>query len=236
MLILDDAQDLKERRMHGFFDDFEWYVITHRWTSLKADTNTTMDVDATSVGGRVLLFGLTADNDEVAIGTTNKQFNVVASKPLKFETRIQFAEGATNKLNVFAGFCSVGTTANTLVDNGAGMVTTYDGAVIYKVDGETVWRCGSSRGTTQYTTTSTKTAGGTSAQVLRIEIQPISTTDAEVTFFVDDAALVDTNLQPIKHTMVFASATQMQAAVGMKLGGANTESLYVDYIAAYQLR
>ena len=139
---------LREKGLFQIFDDFAWYVITHLWTSLKADLNTTMDIDASYAGGRVLLYGLTADNDEVAIGTTQKNFKDLADRPLFFEALVQFAEGSTNKLNVGAGLCSVLTTANTLRDDGAGLVTTYDGHMIYKIDGETVWRCGSSRGTT----------------------------------------------------------------------------------------
>ena len=227
---------MKDKLAYGFFDDFFWYVITHNWTSLKADTNTTMDIDAGYAGGRVLLYGLTADNDEVAIATTQKNFKDLADKPLFFESRVQFAEGATNKLNVFAGFCSVASSANTLVDNGAGLVTTYDGHVIYKVDGETVWRCGSSRGTTQYTTTSTTTAGGSSAQVLRIETQPEDATTCTTRYYVDDVQLRDTNGTPIVHTQLLASAAAMQAGVGMKIGSAAAESVYVDYIGAYQLR
>lgn len=227
---------MKEKSLFQIFDDFSWYVITHLWTSLKADTNTTMDIDASYAGGRVLLYGLTADNDEVAIGTTQKNFKDLANRPLVFEALVQFAEGATDKLNVLAGFCSVLTSANTLRDDGAGVVTTNDGHYIYKVDGETVWRCGSSRGTTQYTTTSGTTAGGTTAQKLRIETQPESSTECTTRYYVDDVQLRDTNGTPIVHTQLLASAAAMQAGVAMKIGSAAAESVYVDYIAAAQLR
>lgn len=227
---------MREKSFYGFFDDFFWYVITHLWTSLKADATTTMDIDASYAGGRVLLYTDTTDNNEVAIGTTQKNFKDLAGKPMVFECLLQYAEGATNKANIAAGFCSVMTTANTLVDNGAGMVTTYDGHVIYKVDGETVWRCGSSRGTTQYSTTSTTTAGGTSAQKLRIETQMEDSTTCTTRYYVDDVQLRDTNGIPIVHTQLLASAAAMQAGVAVKTGGSNAESVYVDYIGAYQLR
>ncbi|MGZ3316614.1 MAG: hypothetical protein ACXU95_04850 [Isosphaeraceae bacterium] len=236
MFNLRQAQALKEKDCYGFFDDFFWYVITHNWTSLKADATTTMDIDASYAGGRVLLYTDTTDNNEVAIGTTQKNFKDLANQPMVFEAKIQYAEGATNKANVCAGFCSVMTSANTLVDNGGGMVTTYDGHVIYKIDGETVWRCGSSRGTTQYTTTSTTTAGGTNPQVLRIESQPEDSTTITTRYYVDDVQLRDTNGIPIVHTQLLASAAAMQAGVAAKTGGSNAESIYVDYIAAYQRR
>lgn len=226
----------KDKTYFGFFEDFLWYVITHLWTSLIADTTPTMNIDAGSIGGAVLLYTDTTDNNEVAIGTVNKPFKDLADKPLVFEALVKYSEGATNKANIAVGFCSVMTTANTLVDNGAGMVTTYDGHVIYKVDGETVWRCGSSRGTTQYSTTSSTTAGGSTAQKLRIEIQPEDATTCTVRYYVDDVQLRDTNGTPIVHTQLLASAAAMQAGVAVKTGGSNAESVYVDYIAAYQLR
>ncbi len=227
---------VKEKTFYSIFDDFFWYVITHMWTSLINDATTTMDINAGYAGGAVLLYTDTTDNNEVAIATVQKNFKDLADKPLGCEILLKYSEGATNKANIAAGFCSVMSTANTLVDNGAGMVTTYDGHVIYKVDGETVWRCGSSRGTTQYTTTSSTTAGGTTAQRLRIEIQPEDATTCTVRYYVDDVQLRDTNGVPIVHTQLLGSAAAMQVGVAVKTGGSNAESVYVDSIAAWQLR
>jgi hypothetical protein len=57
-----------------------------------------------------------------------------------------------------------------------------------------------------------------------------------VRYYVDDLQLKDTNGTPIVHTQLLASAAQMQAGVAVKTGGSNAESVYVDYIAAYQQR
>ncbi len=227
---------LKEKSVYGFFDDFFWYVITHNWTSLIADATTTMNIDAGYAGGRVLLYTDTTNENEVAIATAQKNFKDLADKPLMCEGLIQFAEPATNTANVCFGFSSVMSTANMLVDAGAGPVTTYDGHIIYKVDGETVWRCGSSRGTTQYTTTSTTTAGGTSPQYLRIETQPEDATTCTTRYYVNDVQLRDTNGQPIVHTQLLASAAAMQVGLYAKTGSANALSVYADYISAYQGR
>src|SRR5262249_25012313 len=104
------------------------------------------------------------------------------------------------------------------------------------VDGETVWRCVSSKGTTQTITQSTKSAGGTTPQTLRVEVQPVDGSSAEVTFYVDDEPLKDTSGSVIKHTVAYASAAAMQAGVCAKAGGANSEVVNVDYLSAYQLR
>jgi hypothetical protein len=236
MKILDLPQDVRERRMHGFFDDFEWYISPHRWTSLAADAGASVAVGASAQAGTVVLTTGATDNNEAAVATTNSPFKMADDKPLFFEARVQYAEANTDDANVYAGFADGLNSANLLVDNGAGPKTSFSGAGIYKVDGETLWRCISSKGSTQTITQSTKSAGGSLAQVLRVELQPIDASSAEATFYVDDEPLRDAAGNVIKHTVAFASAAAMQAGVYAKAGGANSEVVNVDYVAAYQLR
>ncbi|MGQ0637315.1 MAG: hypothetical protein ACT4QC_22130 [Planctomycetaceae bacterium] len=236
MKVLDLPQDVRERRMHGFFDDFDWYLSPHRWTSLAADAGASVAAGASSQGGAVVLTTGATDNNEAAVGTTNSPFKMADDKPLFFEARLQYAEANTDDANVFAGFADGLNSANMLVDNGAGPKTSFSGAGIYKVDGETAWRCISSKGGTQTITQSTKTAGGSLAQVLRVELQPIDGASAEATFYVDDEPLRDAAGNVIKHTIALASAAAMQAGVYAKAGSGNSEVVNVDYVAAYQLR
>ncbi len=120
--------------------------------------------------------------------------------------------------------------ANALQNDGAGPKASYSGAVFYKVDGETVWRCESSIGASQVTTQTSVTAGGSTAQRLTIEFQPITSSLGEVRFFIDDALVA-------KHAITFSSATEMQVVLGVKDGDASDEeTLNVDYVACYQLR
>lgn len=236
MKILDLPQDVKERRMYGFFDDFEWYITPHRWTSLAADAGASVAVGASAVAGTVVLTTGATDNNEAAVATTNSPFKMADDKPLFFESRVQYAEANTDDANVFAGFADGVNSANLLQDNGVGPKSSFSGAGIYKLDGETVWRCVSSKGATQTITQSTKTAGGAAAQTLRVEIQPIDGSNAEVTFYVDDDPLRDSTGASIKHTVAFASAAAMQAGVYVKAGGGTSEVVNTDYVAVYQLR
>lgn len=175
------------------------------------------------------------DNDEAYVMLAQETFLLAASKPLLFEAYVQFSEANTDDANILAGFMdAVG--ANALVDNGAGPKTTFSGAVLCKVDGGTKWVFVTSVSTTQTSTTSTTTAGGSSYQRLRIEITPISSTEAEARPFVDGVQLLQTNGIPIMHRITYTGATEMQAAVGVKNGGTNAETLLVDYLAAFQLR
>ena len=161
---------------------------------------------------------------------TDETFLFAADKPIIGECFIQYTEGATNINNVIFGFMDA-FVADSLVDDGAGPKSSYSGMVIFKVDGDTVWECENSISTTQKTTTTTTTAGGAAFQRLRVEARPHSSTLMDVLFFVDD-------VQIAKHKdQVFTSATQMSLGIGVKNGAATTvESLFVDYMAAYQLR
>jgi hypothetical protein len=112
--------------------------------------------------------------------------------------------------------------------------------VFVKVDGGTVWQTETSNSTTQTTNELTAanvnnlakravTAGGAAYQTLRIEYMPYSATNAYVSFFVDGVAVA-------QHDYVFTSATEMQIGLGVKNGGANLETLNVDYVVCTQER
>lgn len=238
MNLVDIHDALEKRRTFGVFDDFEWFISPHRWTSVLTDSGTAAVGDA-SKGILVLTpsDGTVADNDEAYVRTTNEVLLIAENKPIVVEGKIQFTETAAGVYNAFVG-CLDAIGADTLVDNGAGMKTTFSGAAIYKVDGGTVWKCISSKSTTQTISTSTTSAGGSSYQTLRVEIRPVSSTVAEVTFWVDDQQLIDsTSNKPIKHTMNFTSATEMHVGAGCKLGaGTNNDVLNIDYLAWEMLR
>lgn len=234
LLNLDAVNNL--RLYHGIIDDFDWYVTAHLWTITATDAGAVTQNDA--AGGTVSLTmsdGTVADNDEVYLATSKEVFKFADDKPLVFETRIQFAEANTDDANVCVGLKDA-VAANSILDDGGGPSASYSGVTIFKVDGSTVWQCESSLAGTQITTVSQHTAGGTTPQVLRIEWMPFSTTQAHVTFFIDGKPMLDANGKPIMHTMTYTSATEMQAFVGGKNGGANLETLVVDYIAAVQKR
>lgn len=234
--LLDLRDEMLARRTFGFLDDFEWYLSPHRWTSLAADAGSSVAVGASATNGTVVLTSGATDNNECASATTNSPFKFADDKPLYFETRLQFTEANVNAANVLAGFASALNSADMLQDNGAGPKASFSGCAIYKVDGETVWRCVSSKGGTQTISVSTKVAGGAAYQTLRIEAQPIDGSSLEVAFFVDGAQLVDSNARPIKHTVAYSSAAAMQAGVYAKAGSANSEIINVDYVGAFQLR
>jgi len=231
---------LLRRNQFTIQDDFTRDVDSADWVTTLTDSGTASVGDA--AGGILALVpsdGTVADNDEAYVESANEVFKFAADKPLLFEARVQFTEANTDDANILVGVMdAVG--ANSLLDNGAGPPRSYSGAVFFKVDGGTVWQTETSNSTTQTTnelsasnvnnlSKKAQTAGGAAYQVLRIEYMPYSSTNAYVSFFVDGVLCA-------QHDYIFTSATEMQIALGVKNGGANNETLNVDYVACTQSR
>ena len=236
MRVVDLRDELKLRRAFGFFDDFEWLISPHRWTNLAADVGTTAFAEGDRESGRLSGATGATDNNEIDIRTTTEPFLVAANRQLIFEARIQYTEANTDDANVMVGFMSA-LAADSLVDNGGGVRTTGNSFVIYKIDGGTVWRASSRNGTEVEDTVSVQTAGGTAYQVLTVLIDDWDAgTTARASYYLDGQPLTDSNNNEIVHTIAIASSTEMNAGAYIKAGGATTETLLIDYIAAYQSR
>lgn len=200
------------------------------------DAGTTVAVND-AVGGRVTLTTGATDNNECDIRTTAEIFLVADDKPLRYENRSQYTEANNDDANVMHGFMSA-LAANSLVDDGAGVRTTGNYFVFFKVDGETTWRVRSRNGTETETNDTGITAGGAAFQKFRIEIDNEgSGTNVQVKFFIDDVQCVDNTTQkPIVHTIAVASSTEMNAGSYVKAGSANSEVVLLDYSFAGQKR
>ena len=239
MKLLELADGLRLRREYGMFEDFLWYISPHLWTSLAADAGVTAPAVSASVAGGVVSMATGAtDNNEVAVATTNKPFKFADDAPLVFEARTQFSEANTDDANVFLGFSSA-LAADQLVDNGAGPAANFSGIGVFKVDSGangTKWQFVTSIGTTQTITVSQHTAGGAAYQVLRVEARAVGSAYVECVPWLNGQQMLDANGRPIKHTVDSTSAAAMAAGAYLKAGGANSETLLTDYVAAYQLR
>lgn len=220
------------------FDDFIQDQADTVFKDTVTDTGTVLMGDA--AGGIAALTpsdGTVADNDEVYLASPNEVFKLASEKPIYGKCRLQFTETTAGVYNAAFGFQNaVG--ANSIIDDGAGLKVSGDCVAIYKVDGGTVWKAVSvSNGGTATVSTSTTTAGGASYQVLEIFIEHYTTLLAEVTFKVDGVYLKDSNGIVIRHTVAYASSTEMSVWAGAKLGAAtNNDVLNLDYIYAHQLR
>lgn len=235
-LAFDYEEGLYAKDTFFLFTDWYHFVTADDWTSLVVDAGTTITI-ADAVGGRVSLTTGATDNNEADVRTTAEIFLVADNKPLRFECRSQYTEAATDDANVLHGFMSA-LAANALVDDGAGVRTTGNYFVFFKVDGETTWRVRSRNGTETETNDTGITAGGASFQKFRIEIDNEgSGTNVQVKFFIDDIQCNDaTTNRPIVHTIAVASSTEMNAGHYVKAGGATSEVLVTDWTYAAQQR
>lgn len=227
---------LRERVDFGFFNDFFDDQGDLNFVDTVTDSGSVAIGDA--AGGVATLTpsdGTVGDNDEAYYTTPNEIFLVANDKPFFGIARIKFAEANTDDANVFFGFGNA-MVANTLVDNGGGMRASGTLIAIYKVDGETVWRCTARNGSEVTVTQSTKTAGGSAYQELEIQVHDYTSTQVQITYKVDGEYLRDSAGSVIRHTILVAAATEMQVGVGVKNGDTNLETLLVDYIGAYQTR
>lgn len=233
------------KRDFEIFNDFPNFATgTDGWSSLAADASATVAVNDARRGIITLTTGAT-DNNECDVRTTTELFLMLAGKPCWCEFLAQYAEANTDDANICFGFSDL-IAANMLIDDGGGVVASMDGALIYKLDGGTVWRCHSSNGATRTDNITAITAGGTTGgyygnddgyHMFRIEIADYTSTSNQVTFWYDGSQLRDstTNL-PIVHTVLVASATEMEVGAYVKAGGANSEVVLIDYIGAGQVR
>jgi hypothetical protein len=219
----------------GFADDFEWYVTAHRWTSLAADAGASVAVAAGAAGGILALTTGGTDNNE-ALAYSASVFKPAANRPLYCEALLQWTEANTDDANVAFGLAS-SPGADLLIDNGAGMRATGTIIAIYKVDGETTWRFVTRNGTSVTVSVSQEDAGGSAYQKLGIEVLDVMGSVATVVPTIDGRLMIDaTSGQPIRHTLLLTSIAAAGVFAGNKAGGANSEVLSVDYIAAYQAR
>lgn len=214
------------------FDDFFHYTTTENFTSILTDSGTATVSDA--VGGILTITasdGTVADNDEAYVSSTAEAFKFAASKPLYFEARVALTEANTDDANVIVGLADA-FAANTLLDDGAGPKASYSGAVFYKIDGGTAWlaECSIAGTQTAVTLTGATFPGDGTYQKLGIEFIPTSASVATVKFFIDGSLVGSTE------AFTYTSATDMEIGAGVKNGGANNESLLVDYLFCSQVR
>lgn len=238
MVKCDTHDALLKRGTHGFLEEWNTYSSGGMFTT------TTGGSGAATVGSApfgILTLAPTDStlNREVYVATTNALFLFQNNKNISIEAYLQFSEANTNKANIAFGLMSaIG--AASMADTTGEPKASFSGAVIYKVPGGTVWKTASSVGTTNNVSVSNKTAGGSAYHVLRIDIEPVSSTIAEVTYFVDDVQLqlatgrVGQNL--IKDQLTYTSALNMQLFVCCKNGSTTPETLLVDYVAWEQKR
>lgn len=213
--------------VNEYFDDFHQYDATATVGNWVVTEDAGADVgdalDATLPCG-VLNVGCDGDdNDECYVASVVQVTKFQTNKKVYFECRVKLTEANTDDANWCAGLCSV-YAANTMVDNGAGMVTTFDGAMFYKVDGTLKIYFITSNGATQGTPLDCGTFTSGTWYTLGFLYDYNDGTTAYVTPYVDGVAKTTQELT------ISGLDALLYPVFGVKAGGGKEEGLKVDYV------
>ncbi len=225
------------RKEFVLLDDFPSFTDADVWTILDADSGGDVTHRGDAENGEMQLQADTTDNIECALVSTNELFKYRANKPLMCETRIQYTETdvPNGDANVAFGWADA-MGADLITNDGAASAITDSGALIYKLDGGTVWRFRSEIGGSTTDTVSDTTAGGAAYQTLRIDVVPATAISFTARPFVDGVQLQEADGTKISHTITLGTAAEMNLGVYLKTGAAQAENVFVDYIFASQQR
>jgi len=206
-----------------YFDDFHSYDPTATVGDYVDVSDGTPAVDVGDADNGVLSIASGAtDNDETYISSMHELVKFATDKRLFFETRVKLTEANTDDANIIIGLSDT-VAADSLVDNGAGPMASYIGAVFFKVDGGTVWQAETSNGATQNTDVNAGAFTSGSWHKLTMDYDYNDGVTAIVKFYVDGVLGATLNL-------TIAGVAEMHILMGVKAGGANAETLLVDYV------
>lgn len=217
------------KNLHEFKDDFDHgYDTTNVWAVVE---------DAGAGGGDALddsVYGVLSvgcdgdDNDECYVSSIAENWKFQTNKKLYFETRITLTEANTDDANFIIGLSDT-VAANSLQDDGAGPMASYDGAVFFKVDGTMKIQFETSNAAAQVTNATLDDFVSATTYVLGFLYDYNDGVTAKVTPYVDGVA-------GTTHDLTIAGLEEMHILMGVKAGGANEEALKVDYVHVMQER
>lgn len=212
-----------------FFDDFFAYDGTATVGGyLVAGTGAGTVAAIDGVGGVLSIASGGTDNNEAYASSVTECFKFAASKPLFFEAKLNLTEAATDDANWIIGLSDV-VDATALTDNGAGPPASYDGAVFFKVDGTMTIQFETSNAATQVTDANVGTFVSATDYKVGFFFDPGDGTTGSITPYVDGVA-------DAAQAITLAGLAEMHVLMGVKSGGANAETLLVDYVHVVGVR
>ncbi len=227
--LLDEVDYIDQDRTLCFEDNFLWYVTAHMWTPTLTDSGTVTVL--TTHGGGVTIAasdGSVVDNDQSYLAWTNICVVPTNLKPIVFQAIVIAAEANTSAANWIVALSSI-STAELLIDDGAGLAASFSGLGFFKVDGGTNWKIFASVGATQTIVELTAAnsldgvahvAGSSAKQTMRVEFIPFNSTTAEVMYYIDGVCVY-------KFNWTYTSVIAVCPTLGVKNGSGTAELLKV---------
>ncbi len=210
-----------------FREDFRTLLdLTNDWAAVKDGAVVPIQLDAAN--GVLSIPTDVTNNNEHYISSIAENWLFAANKPLWFEARVALTEANVDDANIIVGLSDT-VAADSLLDNGAGPMASYDGAVWFKVDGGVVWQFESSNAGTQVTTASAGAFASNTWYRVGFIFDPLAGTTGEITPYLDGVA-------GTAQAITLAGLEEMHILLGAKAGGGAAEVLRVDYVQVLAVR
>ncbi len=229
---------IDQRRQFDLFDHFTEFTSGKTLTQTLGGGASSPTISATAQSGilSMAVTGATA-NDSIYVASTGTLFKWAANINCSAEVLLQYSEANTDDAGICFGFSS-SVSATLMADSTMALPSSFTGALIYKIKDGTKWKTMSSQSTTQNDTTTKYTPSQSGYTRLRVDCKIVNSV-MEATYFIDQGAgmeqMKDNTARqlPIKDTISLSSPSAMKLVVGVKNGGANAETLLVDYLAGW---
>jgi hypothetical protein len=216
------------------FDDFVTGIDAGtQWVQLD-DSGTGTATHGDQLGGSLNLVTTAQNDDYHARRSTAQAFAFAGRNELWFEARFKITEAATNETCWWFGLTTSDTTGG-FQAAGAGPLATYDGALIYKIEGAMAIDAEASNAGTQDVETGLATFVSNTWTRVGFHVSSTDITGIVTAYF--DVAGGTGPLTAHGTTMGFVRSgmVPMNLIFGVKSGG-SVETMLVDYIKCVQLR
>ena len=235
------ARGLATKDVFHYKDEFFFYYDTTPEISGYTESSTDSPViDGSDAAGGILTMATGGTNEnEGYLSTLHECWIFNTTKRVSCAARIKLTEVATNVASWCFGLSdTVGD--HTIQDAGAGLAASFDGALLYKLDGTMEVHLGTSNAGSQ-----TNPDGSGDLIVvpvsgqwyqLYIDYDPNDGVTGKVNAQVYDET-GGVMYRAVEHDLTISGLEEMHLLLGVKEGGAGAaETLYVDYIEAWQER
>lgn len=205
-----------------YFDDFFTYDNTATVGGY-AEVSDAGAIAAIDANNGVLSFatGATIEN-ETYVSSLQEIFKFETDKSLYFEIGFTHTEANVDDANLIFGL-SDNAAANFLQDAGAGPAASFDGAVFFKVLDGTVWQFMTSNAASQASNVNIGAVTDAVFTRLGFNYDYNDGVTAIITPYLNGVAGTPVNL-------TIAGLAEMHVVMGAKAGGANAETVLVDYV------
>lgn len=195
------------------------------WASVNDGATGTLAV-VDRKGGWINVPTAAADNDYQYLTSAGEHFIFDTTSTVLFQAKVRLTEANTDDANIVIGLSDT-VTAGIIANDGAGVASSFDGALWYKVDGGTVWQFATSNATAQVKNTSAATFTSGSDYVLGFLYSPMDAVTGKVQPFINGSFLTP-------HSITISGLEEMHAILGVKAGGSSAETLGIDYVYVRQ--